>query len=298
MITVNEAIELVLREVETEQKQSSQHTYRWMAAKCRKSWDQASLRSVTKRDVQAWIQRRRSEVSPSTLKSELSFLNRCFRAANDAGFDDLISPTRQVRTPKINNRRERTMSVEEEKAIRAQMVPLDFSVMQFALHTGMRRLEQFNLKPEDIRFFEVPREGELPPRLKGIATIRDSKTGVGRQCPLNIVAAHIAKVWISQFAGSDFLFYGQRRTLKRINVGNWYDCRRWRPALEKARLTGTGLCWHALRHTCASRSLQAGARIQDVQQLLGHKSVIQTERYSHWSSESLWPAADALCQPE
>ncbi len=51
---------------------------------------------------------------------------------------------------------------------------------------------------------------------------------------------------------------------------------------------------HTLRHTFATRLLQAGATIREVQELLGHASVATTEIYTHVSTERLRAVVDKL----
>jgi len=55
--------------------------------------------------------------------------------------------------------------------------------------------------------------------------------------------------------------------------------------------------WHDLRHTFASRLVMAGVDIRNVQELLGHKSITMTMRYSHLSPEHRVAALEKLCQP-
>lgn len=290
------AIESVLEDVAIRQKPSSHHTYRWAAKMCVQDWGEAGFDGITEETLQAWVYRRTKDgMAPATIKHQTSFLSRCYKMANKISRRNgtpvpPVCPIPEVVFPRINNNRERTLSPAEEVAMHEHMAPIDFSVMQFAIHTGMRRLEQFNLRPEDVQIWDVIEDGVA--RKKGMARIRDSKTGVGRHCALNIVAAHIADTWIKK--GGAYVFFGNRKTQNRIHVGGWFDRTRWRAALKRAGLDGKGLVWHALRHTFASRALQNGARIQDVQKMLGHQSVKQTERYAHWASDALWPAADAL----
>ena len=170
------------------------------------------------------------------------------------------------------------------------MKPGPFSIFQFAIFTGLRRLEQFSIKTSDVEFIEKIENGRTI--RKGMAYIADSKTGVSRYCALNEVAAHIAWVWSKK--GHTYLFLGDDPNPIRLKVAERFD-RKWRIIVKSIGLKYTGLSWHSARHTFATRALRAGARLQDVQRMLGHKSITQTERYAHWSLEALWPAADALC---
>lgn len=52
---------------------------------------------------------------------------------------------------------------------------------------------------------------------------------------------------------------------------------------------------HALRHTCASLAISAGANVKVVQRLLGHASTTMTlDRYGHLMDDDLTGVADAL----
>jgi len=51
-------------------------------------------------------------------------------------------------------------------------------------------------------------------------------------------------------------------------------------ALERADLTGKGYTLHSLRHTFATDMLNAGLRIEVLQQLLGHYEIAMTMRYA------------------
>jgi integrase len=55
-------------------------------------------------------------------------------------------------------------------------------------------------------------------------------------------------------------------------------------ACRKAGISG--VTWHTLRHTFASRLLDRGVDIVTVQQLLGHSTVTVTMRYTHTNLES------------
>ena len=64
------------------------------------------------------------------------------------------------------------------------------------------------------------------------------------------------------------------------------------PALKAAKIEG--FTWHCLRHTFASRLVMAGVDIRTVQELLGHKTLAMTLRYSHLSPEHQLDAVQRL----
>jgi len=55
--------------------------------------------------------------------------------------------------------------------------------------------------------------------------------------------------------------------------------------------------FHDLRHTAATRMIQAEKDLYQVQRILGHKSSIHTQRYAHHSPESLRDAVEVLDRP-
>ena len=50
--------------------------------------------------------------------------------------------------------------------------------------------------------------------------------------------------------------------------------------LSQAGLSESGYTLHSLRHTCASELLNAGMRLECLQQLLGHSCIEMTRRYA------------------
>jgi len=51
--------------------------------------------------------------------------------------------------------------------------------------------------------------------------------------------------------------------------------------LERAGLTGSGIGLHALRHSAATRMVAGNIPLKTVAEMLGHASIVTTERYAH-----------------
>jgi site-specific recombinase XerD len=63
-------------------------------------------------------------------------------------------------------------------------------------------------------------------------------------------------------------------------------------AVKKAGLID--FTWHSLRHTFASRLVMADVNIRTVADLLGHRALTMTMRYTHLAPEHKQVAVDRL----
>jgi integrase len=75
-------------------------------------------------------------------------------------------------------------------------------------------------------------------------------------------------------------------------IGNCVASRFFHDAAVKAQIKD--FRFHDLRHTAATRMIQAGKDLYKVQRLLGHKSPLMTQRYAHHYPESLRDAVEVL----
>jgi site-specific recombinase XerD len=79
-----------------------------------------------------------------------------------------------------------------------------------------------------------------------------------------------------------YLFYSKNRP----NISYVAAWTTMKNALETAGLSGKGYSLHSLRHTFATDMLNAGLRLEVLQQLLGHRSVEITRRYARMSDST------------
>jgi integrase/recombinase XerD len=143
----------------------------------------------------------------------------------------------------------------------------DWAMILILLRTGMRIGELLDTRVSDINLRE-----------NRIEVYEASKNRVGRVVYLSDDARCALKVWLKKGdPQKEHLFYGPGRS-KTLS----YEASRmmFRRYIEKAGLTHKGYTLHCLRHTFASELLNAGMRLECVQQLLGHSSIEMTRRYA------------------
>lgn len=80
-------------------------------------------------------------------------------------------------------------------------------------------------------------------------------------------------------SNSEYLFYGYAGQ-ELSYVAAWMIMRK---AVQKAGLEQRGYSLHSLRHTFATNMLNAGIRLEVLQQLLGHLSIDITQQYARLS---------------
>ena len=71
------------------------------------------------------------------------------------------------------------------------------------------------------------------------------------------------------------------------NGRHWFDGAVIEAGIKKFR-------WHDLRHTFASRLRMKGAPLEDIADLLGHKSLTMTRRYAHLGPNKLHAVVSLL----
>ncbi len=136
--------------------------------------------------------------------------------------------------------------------------------MAVAIHTGLRQSEQFNLLWENVEF------------ATGFITVPRSKHGELRRVRMNDTVLLRA---LPSRLKSPYVFPSATGETP-IDARNFMN-RIFNPALKRAKIAG--LTWHSLRHTFASRLVMAGVDLRTVQELMGHKAIEMTLRYSHLS---------------
>lgn len=144
--------------------------------------------------------------------------------------------------------------------------PRDRAMVLILLRTGMRIGELLNTVLADVNLAE-----------KRIEIFETQKNRVGRVVYLAEDACQALEHWLEvRRWKTELIFIGQGgRPLSYEVVRS-----RFVLLLNQAELAHKGYTLHCLRHTFASELLNAGMRLECLQQLLGHSSIEMTRRYA------------------
>lgn len=233
--------------------------------------------SLTQQELAAFLESR--QTSPATFNRYRATLSMIYREGIRNGWAEK-NPARLIRAKKEGSGRIRFLSDDEEKELRkvigAEYSERNLNEFEVALHTGMRRSEQFTLDwlQADLR-------------AQRIHLLR-TKNGSDRIIPLNSVALQALKRQHAISGGSDRVFVTEDgKPFIRKAIRRWFD-----EALAKAKIRD--FTWHCLRHTFCSRLVMAGVPLKTVQELMGHKTIQMTARYAHLAPEYLRNAVEMI----
>lgn len=215
--------------------------------------------------------------APATINHYRALLNLTYSLGVRSGKVS-VNPVRGVRKRRENNERTRFLTHEEEQAIRAEIreaSPVHEPEIDLALNTGMRRGEQYRLRWEDVDL-------QL-----GIITIPVSKHGKKRHIPVNSLAREALQDLARLRKTSSAYVVPGRAKIRKKDQREWFE--------KAVRAAGVrDFRWHDLRHTFASRLVMAGVDLRTVMELMGHKTIGMTMRYSHLAASHQLEAIERL----
>ena len=134
------------------------------------------------------------------------------------------------------------------------------------LRTGIRIGEALGLTLNDLDIGE-----------RKVHLYEGEKNSMGRVVYLSDDVLFAIKLWLRRRDKSrEFLFYGQSNGHLCYSTGRNLFVK----YLKRAGLDQKGYTVHCLRHTFASELLNAGMRLECLQQLLGHQDIEVTRRYA------------------
>jgi integrase len=234
----------------------------------------AMLTAITPLRVEEYQQRRVREVSPATVNRETALLKHMFNMAERWGMYHARNPVRLVKFLPEDNLQFRTISEDDEQRLLEASPPYLRELILFAINTGLRCGDLLDLRWEEVDIEE-----------KRLSLIM-GKSRRRLEIPLNETAFSILLEKQAAKHGPH-VFYNP-------GTGDrFYDLKAgFKAILKRAGLTG--ITWHTLRHTFASRLTRSGVDLVTVKELLGHSTINTTMRYAHSNHETKARAVSRL----
>src|SRR2546422_1719947 len=229
---------------------------------------------ITRAQIESWRREKMSRCKPATINRDLSRVRHMLNIAMEWELLEK-SPMQGMKFLRENNARTRYLSVGEcHRLIDSCMAPHIRAIVTVALHTGMRLGEILNLRWQDLDFSS------------GFILVRDSKNGQARQVPMDSMISTVLRSW-PRLSDQDIVFTSVMTGGRIVDVRTGFlnSCKR-------AELTD--LHFHDLRHTFASQFVMAGGDLYILKEILGHKSLAMTTRYSHLSPTYKIKAIDRM----
>lgn len=255
-----------------------------------KNWIEPVIGNVLLKDVKPFaIEKIKKNIldagkSPRTLQYVFATIRQAWNMARRDGriVDD--SPTRNIRIPKIDNRRVRFLSHEEAESLLKVLKDKDtltHDITLLSLQTGLRMGEIASLK-----FSHISTD-------RGAIEVVDPKGGRGRTA---FMTKKIKTMFENmQHRGPDEYIF-TRKDGERLNdtPKEYFQVVADLGFNEGITDARRKVCFHTCRHTFASWHVMAGTDIYTLKELLGHSVIQMTERYSHLAPAALQNATRTL----
>lgn len=229
---------------------------------------------------------------PSTMKKKMSAVRSFFRFLLKRRIID-HSPAAGLRSPKVGKSLPRFLTVDQAFRVvdappkeQARPEPLrarDRALLETLYATGVRVGELASIDVDDCDLHESS------VRVLG-------KGGKERVVPLGKAAVQALRDYLP--ARAELLGKSRQPESEALWLsrgGRRLSVRQVQNIVRRHGMLGAGrgdLHPHALRHTCATHLLDAGADLRSIQELLGHSSLSTTQRYTHVSVDRLMEVYD------
>jgi len=223
------------------------------------------------------VKRRDEKASPRTINYELTLMSHAFNIAIREWEWIKDNPVRNVRKERINNHIERWLTQDEEERLLKVSPRWLQKIIVFAINTGLRQSEILDLKWSQVDM------------ARRTITILEQKNRCIDTLPVDETAMDVLRE--RQRDGlpeCNLVFPGQNGTrILNRNLFRAFNVATGRAEIDRFR-------FHDLRHTFATRLVQNGVGIYEVQKLGRWKNSSMVMRYAHHNSDSLRPAIEMM----
>lgn len=258
-ITFEEFVPIYLKRLKLRVKPSTIDSRKYVLQKMSAFFGYKLLSVLTEKDFFDYYNSTKATLK--TIKNYFVILNAVLNEAKKLNYKTAnIKPNIYYKPTK----RIRYLTKEEAEKLIQNSKDLKLLIL-IALTTGMRKGEILSLEWENI---------DLTARL---IHIEESKNGERRSVPINTVLYNE-------------LMLIENKKGKVVNVVNFR-----RKFIKIKKICGiSDFHFHDLRHTFASWLAMDGVSLYTIKELLGHKSILMTQRYAHLSKDSRFNAVELI----
>jgi integrase/recombinase XerD len=227
----------------------------------------SAIEKVGRTDLEAFIEHEQDRgLRISTVRTRLAFLIAFLHFLMEQEVIPTSALKRGIRLKLPETLPRAIQSADVRKLISVIDNVRDRALILLLLRTGIRIGEALALRLNDLDVQD-----------RKVHLFQGEKNSMGRVVYLSEDALFALKRWLQEREkDKEFLFYGQGHGHLCYSTGRSLFIK----YLKKAELDQKGYTIHRLRHTCASELLNAGMRLECVQQLLGHQDIEVTRRYA------------------
>ena len=258
----------------------------------------ASWRQVEAADVRAFLARELREHKRSSVARKLMGLRGFFDYLRERG-QLMANPARLVRMPKVDKPLPRRLSVDEAFHLVESPAPArrDYGAAEQRRAASLREramlelLYSSGLRVSELTGLDL---GHLRLDLDLVRVVhgkgdRERLVPVGRAAAKALTAYLAARLALVNPAAPEeqALFLNRRggrlspRSVQRMLQGH-----------TQGLSVGRRISPHALRHAMATHLLEGGADLRSVQEMLGHRSLSTTQKYTHLTVDHLLKVYD------
>jgi len=236
-----------------------------------------ALPSASLHDLRGWLAAGSKAAAPGRPPKRLSPATVSRRIAAVRNFYDWMSrtgqrednPAARLRSPKVPRKAPRFLDVNEAAAVVENPTQQGWyalrnrALLELLYGSGVRVGEAVALDVTDLDLDEM------------LVTVREGKGRRDRVVPFGPPAARALSTWIQAMGGEGAVFRNKR--------GGRLSARSAHRIVRDAGVNNgiSRVHPHALRHSCATHLLGAGADLRAIQEQLGHASLSTTQRYTH-----------------
>lgn len=280
----DDALEKYLAEVSSK-KAKSTHRRELYQSRSLHYFFGKTLKEITPTLAAQFRDKRLAEVQPATVIKDLSMLSHIYSSALREWGIEATNPVAIIRKPKTPQGRLRFLTDAEIKSLLKESKkghrPNLYHFIVLQLHTGMRPSEGAGLTWGQVDF-----DGR-------IIDLQQTKTDP-RRVPLTVSAIEILSEFVPErgYKCKDFVFLLRQPKMTYRRRPNQYFRESFEAAVKRARIEDFHM--HDLRHTAASYMIMNGVDLRTVADILGHKTISMTMRYTHLLDDHKLKAVDRI----